>query len=187
MSTSNVAYIDQQGQIRNGGGGGVATDSISVHKSTFSPLKNWRWNEKRFYKAIHAWYSVVFRVSETCRGRRIPGRDASPHFRGWRVCGEDIYVWWYNDLTNSMEVSPSWEASSSAAHQEIPRFLWNRKIHYCPYPEPCQSVHAPSYLLKNHFNFILPSTPTYCKWSISHRCLHQTILYTSPLNANVGK
>jgi hypothetical protein len=113
----------------NGGDGGVATDSISLHKSTFCPLRNLRLNEKCFNKAIHAWYSEVF------LGLANPEtlEDASSLFRGWRVCVEDPYIWRYDDLTNSMEVSPSWVATSSAAHQEIPRFLWNRNFITVPF------------------------------------------------------
>jgi hypothetical protein len=29
-----------------------------------------------------------------------------------------------------MEQSPSWEANRSSASQEIPRILWNLKVHY---------------------------------------------------------
>jgi hypothetical protein len=29
-----------------------------------------------------------------------------------------------------MEQSPSWEANMSSASQEIPRFLWNPKVHF---------------------------------------------------------
>jgi hypothetical protein len=32
-------------------------------------------------------------------------------------------------LTNSVEQSPSWEANSSAASQEISRIIWNPKVH----------------------------------------------------------
>ena len=33
-------------------------------------------------------------------------------------------------LTYSMVQSPSWEANWFAASQEIPRILWNLKVHY---------------------------------------------------------
>jgi hypothetical protein len=33
-------------------------------------------------------------------------------------------------LSYSMEQSPSWEANWSAASQEIPRILWNPKVHH---------------------------------------------------------
>jgi hypothetical protein len=35
-----------------------------------------------------------------------------------------------NQVTNSMEQRPSWEANSFSASQEIPRILWNSEVHY---------------------------------------------------------
>jgi hypothetical protein len=46
-------------------------------------------------------------------------------------------------LTYSMEQSPSWEANRFSVSQEIPRILWNPKLHYrihkCPPPVPIKS------------------------------------------------
>ena len=34
-------------------------------------------------------------------------------------------------LTYSMQQSPSWEANRISVSQEIPRILWDPKVHYC--------------------------------------------------------
>jgi len=57
----------------------------------------------------------------------------------------------YSLLTYCMEQSPSWEANRFSASQEIPRILWNLKVHYhfykCPPSDPILGqinlVHAP--------------------------------------------
>ena len=70
-----------------------------------------------------------------------------------------------------MEQSPSWEANRFAASQEIPRILWNPKVHYrihnCPPPVPILGqldpvhTHPTSWrsilILSSHLRLGLPS------------------------------
>ena len=93
-----------------------------------------------------------------------------------------------------MVQSPSWEANWFAASQEIPRILWNPKVHYRTYKRPPtvpilgppNPVHIPtSYLLEIHPNIIHPSTPRSPQWSPSLRFPHQDPIHplSSPICA----
>ena len=78
--------------------------------------------------------------------------------------GMYIYILRVYLLNYSMEQSSSWKANRFSASQEIPRILWNPKVHYrihkCPPPVPIQSqldlIHTPtSHFLKINLNIIL--------------------------------
>ena len=79
-------------------------------------------------------------------------------------------------------MSPSLEANWFAASQEIPRILWNPKVHYHTHkplpPIPILGQPNPihtttSHLLEIHPNIINPSKPRSPQWSLSLRFPHQ--------------
>jgi hypothetical protein len=63
-------------------------------------------------------------------------------------------------LTYAMEQVSSWEANRFSANQEIPRILWNPKVHYridkCPPSVPILSQINPVRARTSHFLMIQP-------------------------------
>lgn len=83
--------------------------------------------------------------------------------------------------TNSMEPIPSWAASTFSGSQEINHTLCNPKVHYHVMGRP------PLDTILNQMNptspFVkgLTSIPSFSKWSLSLRFLHQNSVCISPL------
>jgi hypothetical protein len=96
-------------------------------------------------------------VSQT--DRQTERRADAIHIRpSFSICDLNLF-------THSTQQSPSWEANRFSASQEIPRILWNPKVHYrihkCLLPIPILSqldpVHNPTFhFLKIHLNIIFP-------------------------------
>jgi hypothetical protein len=90
-----------------------------------------------------------------------------------------------------MEQSPCWEDDSHSDSQEIPRLLWNLKVHYRVHKGPplaptlsqIHPVHTlPPYFPNIHSNIILPSTLRSLDWSLPFWFSDQNYVYISHLS-----
>jgi len=92
------------------------------------------------------------------------------------------------EITNFIEQCHPWESDATWASKEIPRVLWDPKvhcrIHKSPPPLPVLSqrnpVHAsPSHFLEIYFNITLPSTPRSPKFSVPFSFPDKNLVCTS--------
>jgi hypothetical protein len=92
------------------------------------------------------------------------------------------------ELTNSMELSPSWEANIHSSSQESPHLSWNLKVHYgvdkslplAPILSHRHPVHTFSpYFPKIHSYIVLPSTSRPSAWSVPFTFCDQNCVHIS--------
>ena len=174
-----------------GGAGGILLHCIPKTSVYFLQLKRseikyelYQWDRNsapaRSYPPVPARYWTQYRVTP-CGHGEIVVASYSPYsystglwyYTYFNRTHRPLNVQWIGSfsaiLTYSMEQSPSWEANRFSASQEIPRILWNPKVHYCIHkcsplvPILCQLDPLPhptswtSILILSHLCLGLPS------------------------------
>jgi len=85
----------------------------------------------------------------------------------------------------TLEQSPSWDANSHSASQEVSCFLWNQEVHYCVHKTPTlilivnqmHTIHSfPPYFPKGS-NIIFPFIPRSSKQSLPIRFYDQNFVW----------
>ena len=149
----------------------IQTLSHTVNTTTLDPVgpKTTRVSQKKFW-------NVAMEISWT---------DRVTHKEVLHRQGGETYTYllspWSRVLLEKL--------TGFATNQEIPRILWNPKVHYRthkrPPPVPILSqLHpvptTPPNFLKIHLNIILPSTSSSPQCYLSLRFPHQNLVHTSP-------
>ena len=108
---------------------------------------------------LSAYYSLHLYISTSVRILQIVSVGISSSVRILQVvsvylCPSSCYrlypYFFACILTNYMEQSPSWEANSSSATQDIPRILRNTKVYHrilCPHITGCIYMSLPTHIL----------------------------------------
>jgi hypothetical protein len=92
-------------------------------------------------------------------------------------CRCSLFPSWSGECTYSMEQSSSWETIRFSANQEIPRVLWNPKVHYRDHKCLTVSQHDTFY-----GEGLLTPRPTPPTWRTSPCRLSETVysIYSQP-------
>ena len=133
--------------------------------------------------------NLLFGVGGDPRCEGVIGRYV--HFIGKSLDYYHYYLHMLSDwLTNYVEQSPSSESNRPSAGQQIPRILWNPKVHYRIQNSPptvrilsqIEPVRAPQpHFSKIHFNIILAAISGSYKWSPTLGVSYQNLLCISPI------
>jgi hypothetical protein len=126
--------------------------------------------------AFMAWYSVKAQ------------EQLYLYFIGIYVC---IPTYLPTYLTNQLQGAKPFLRNCYSASQEIPRLLWNPKVHYRVHNSPTlvpilslmHPVHTfPPYFPNIHSNITIPSTPRSSEWSLPFRFSNQDTVRISRLS-----